>query len=233
MHNATGTSFHEHNRTLVVALGWYAIIGCALFGISILVADFVVPDHNWISDTISDLGAGRYEFIVDVGLYSFSAALISVALLSAHVHLGGTRWGLGTVGFAILGLIVFLVGARNEYGDSDSEGVVIHIYLVYGLGLLMAALPWLMSNGAASVSRMTGRLLRILSLLWAISAPVFFFLPTSIDGIYERYLGLIACSVVILMAHLFLRHARRTSPQDQASRTSPPAPLPHSAEATR
>jgi hypothetical membrane protein len=220
MQDATGTSNHEHNRVFVVALSCYAILGCAIFGMSILIADFVVPEHNWISDTISDLGAGRYEFIVDVGLYSFSAALIAIALLAAHVHFGGARWSLGTVGFAILALIVFLVGARNEYGDRDNEGVVIHIYLVYALGLLMAVLPWLMSKGAGIVSRKTGRLMKVISGLWAVSAPIFFFLPTSIDGIYERYLGLLACSLVILMARLFMKHGPRASHGERPHRTA-------------
>ncbi|MEQ8307333.1 MAG: DUF998 domain-containing protein [Hoeflea sp.] len=233
MQNATATSNHQHSRALVAVLGWYAILGCAIFGASILVADFIVPDHDWISDTISDLGAGRYEFIVDVGLYSFSAALISIALLGAHVHFGGTRWSIGTVGFALLALIVFLVGARNEYGDRDSEGVVIHIYLVYALGLLMAALPWLMSHGAAVVSQTTGSLLKIISGLWAVSAPVFFFLPTSIDGIYERYLGLLACAVVILLARLFIRHGHRAPGGGETHRPDLVSPAKHSAEATR
>lgn len=231
MQHATGTSNHEHNQAFVATLSCYAVLGCAIFGMSILIADFVVPEHNWISDTISDLGAGRYEFIVDVGLYSFSAALISIALLAAHVHFGGTRWSVGTVGFAILALIVFLVGARNEYGDRDSDGVVIHIYLVYALGLLMAALPWLMAEGAGIVSQTTARLLKIISVLWAVSAPIFFFLPTSIDGIYERYLGLLACSVVILMARLFMRHGRRSSHQAQTDHSRTAAPARHSAEA--
>jgi hypothetical membrane protein len=194
---------------LVTALAWYAIIGCVIFGISILIADVVVPDHDWISDTISDLGAGRYEFIVDIGIYAFSASLIAVALLAAHVHLGGWRWSFGLIGFAVLGLIVFLVGARNEYGDQDRDGVVIHVYLVYALGLLLAVLPWAMAEGADRVSSIQGPVLRGLSVLWTLSAPVFFFLPDSIDGIYERYLGLIAFAVTGIIASLFLRRSSK------------------------
>lgn len=41
----------------------------------------------------------------------------------------------------MLGLLVFLVGTRNEYGDSDNEGMVIHIYSIYALGILMAVVP--------------------------------------------------------------------------------------------
>ncbi|MGJ8572167.1 MAG: DUF998 domain-containing protein [Hoeflea sp.] len=199
-----------HTRpVLVVALAWYAIMGCVIFGITILIADFVVPDHDWIADTISDLGAGRYEFIVDIGIYAFAASLVSIALLAAHVHLGGWSWSFGIIGFAVLGLIVFLVGARNEYGDNDSDGVVIHVYLVYVLGLLMAVLPWAMADGAQRISPIFGRILIGTAILWTISAPIFFFLPNSVDGIYERYLGLIAFCMVITMARLFISHTHK------------------------
>lgn len=207
MTKETGLPSAYTRPPLIIALGWYAIFGCIMFGASILVADFVVPNHDWIADTISDLGAGKYEFIVDIGIYAFSASLVSVALLAAHVHLGGWSWSLGIIGFAALGLIVFLVGARNEYGDSDSEGVVIHGYLVYAIGILMAVSPLAMAAGAQRVGPNFGRALIGISVLWTISAPMFFFLPDSIDGIYERYLGLIAFSTVITMSWLFIRHA--------------------------
>ena len=199
----------EEESGLLVWLGAYAILGCAVFAVSILIADFVVPDHDWIADTISDLGAGRYEFIVDIGIYAFSASLISLALLAAHAHMGGWGWSVGIVGIAILGLIVFLVGARNEYGDNDTEGVVIHAYLVYVLGLLFTVVPWVMSSGASRAGGVYGLTLKITSVVWALSAPVFFFLPTGIDGLYERYLGLIAFVMVITLAVLFIRRGRK------------------------
>ena len=56
------------------------IVGCQIFVMSILIADFVVPDDDWIADIISDLGAGRHEFIVDIGVYPISASLIAIAV---------------------------------------------------------------------------------------------------------------------------------------------------------
>ncbi len=194
---------------LMIVLGWYAIAGCVIFAVAILIADVVVPDHDWIADTISDLGAGRYEFIVDIGIYAFSASLISIALLCAHVHMGGWGWSAGIVGIALMGLIVFLIGARNEYGDNDSEGVVIHIYLVYGLGLIMALVPWLMSSGASRAGAHYRKLLIGVSIIWTVSAPIFFFLPDGIDGIYERYLGVIAFVLVFILARLFIKRGQQ------------------------
>lgn len=204
----------EEKPALMSGLGWYAVAGCVIFAVTILIADFVVPDHDWMADTISDLGAGRYEFIVDIGIYAFSASLIAIALLAAHVHLGGRGWSVGVVGFAVFGLIVFLVGARNEYGDDDSDGVVIHTWLVYALGLLMAVLPWSMAVGAGREGRLYRPVLVGISILWTISAPFFFLMPDGFDGIYERYLGLMAGAAVITLASVFIRRGgkiRRTS----------------------
>ena len=198
----------EDQPRLMIALGWFAIVGCIILCIAILIADFVVPGHDWIADTISDLGAGRYEFIVDIGLYAFSSSLIAIALLAAHVHMGGPGWSVGIVGFAMFGLIVFLVGARNEYGDSDSEGVVIHSYLVYAIGILMAVVPWIMSSGAARAGKNYGRALVGISVIWTLSAPIFFVLPTGLDGLYERYLGGIAMAAIVVLARLFIARGR-------------------------
>lgn len=198
----------EEEPMLMIGLGYFAIVGCVIFVVSILIADFVVPDHDWIADTISDLGAGQYEFIVDIGIYAFSASLISIALLAAHVHMGGWRWSAGILAFALLGLITFLVGARNEYGDNDSEGVVIHIYLVYALGALFFASPLLMAHGAGRASRRYKYTLAALAIVWALSAPVFFMLPDGVDGLYERYLGVIAMAIVVTFAWFFINRGR-------------------------
>lgn len=203
----------KNEPKLMIALGIYAIVGCLIFAIAILIADFVVPDHDWIADTISDLGAGKYEFIVDIGIYAFSASLISCALLASHVHMGGWGWSFAILGLAILGLIVFLIGARNEYGDSDSEGVVIHIYLVYALGLLFVLVPWLMADGAERAGPVYSLLFKGISFIWLISAPVFFFLPDAVDGIYERYLGLLAFVIVSIIATFFIRRGRKLQEQ--------------------
>ncbi len=207
MPNQSALPTCRESPALTKLLGWYAILGCAIFAISILIADFVVPDPDWIADTISDLGAGRFEFIVDIGIYAFAASLISIALLAAHIHLGRWPWSVGVVGFAALGLIVFLVGARNEYGDNDTDGVVIHIYLVYALGFLFAALPLAMAHDRDRIGCGNANLLISLSALWTLSAPTFFFLPDSIDGLYERYLGLVAFAITITMASIFIRRA--------------------------
>ncbi|WP_424928015.1 DUF998 domain-containing protein [Amaricoccus tamworthensis] len=185
-----------------------ALFGCAALAVSILIADIVVPDHDWIDDTISDLGAGRYEFIVDIGLYAFSAALIGLAVSAAHVHLGNRGWSVGIVALVLFGLLVFLIGARNEYGDADSDGWVIHVYLVYALGVALAVICFAMARGAGRASPRYRTVLIASGVVWVVSAPVFFFLPTDVDGLYERYLGAVSFVPVLTLAHLFYRRSK-------------------------
>jgi hypothetical protein len=46
---------------LLQGMAIMAVGGWVVFTVCILVADFVVPDHDWIADTISDLGAGELD----------------------------------------------------------------------------------------------------------------------------------------------------------------------------
>ena len=198
----------DEQPRLLRFLSLLAVFGCVALTSSILIADFVVPDHDWIADTISDLGAGRYEFIVDIGLYTFSAALIGLALSAAHVHLGAWDWSVGIIALIVFGLLVFLIGARNEYGDNDSDGWVIHEYLVYGLGVAMTVACFALARGAARASPRYRRILIATGIVWVVSAPVFFFLPTDIDGIYERYLGAVSFVLILSLAHLFYQRSK-------------------------
>lgn len=200
------------NTGFMLFFGWYAVLGCAIFAISIAIADFVVPHHDWIADTISDLGAGKYEYIVDIGIYAFSGSLFAVALLAAHVHMGRWDWTLGIIGLAIMALVVFLIGARNEYGDQDQDGTVIHIYLVYALGALMTLVPFSMVRGARRAGSGYGTALVIIGLVWMCAAPVFFFLPDAVDGVYERGLGLVSFALVATLSRLYIRRARQLRP---------------------
>ncbi len=194
-----GDPLPEHPHILR-GMAVIAMVGPVIFAISILIADFVVPDHDWIADTISDLGAGRYEFIVDIGIYAYAGSLIALSSGSAHAHLGGRGWTAGVYGLILTGLIVFLVGARNEYGDGDNEGVVVHVYLVYALGAAFAIIPWGMSAGAGAIDRSYGIVCKAVTVLWIPMAPIFFFLATGYDGLYERILGLITFIFVYAIA---------------------------------
>ena len=132
---------------LLITCGLIGLAGCLALIVGNAVGSVVVPNHDWIADTVSDLAAGKYERIQDVALFGYAAALNACAIGAAHYHLGGRRWTGGVLCLTMLSLTITVIGARDEYGDADSGGVVIHIYLVYGLGVLFAVAPFLIAGG--------------------------------------------------------------------------------------
>ena len=195
----------ERCSFMLISCGLIGLGGClALVGGNVI-GSIVVPDHDWIADTISDLAAGRYERIQDFALFGYAAALIACAIGAAHHHLGGRRWTGGVFCLALLAFTVTVIGARDEYGDADSDGIVIHIYLVYALGVLFAAAPLLMAGGMGREAQRFRWISIGCAALWILTAPIFFFLPTGIDGLYERGLGLISIVWISTLSWMLFR----------------------------
>lgn len=173
-----------------------------------IVGSILVPNHNWMADTVSNLAAGQYEIIQDIALYAYAGTLICCALGAAHFHLDGTRWNLGIACLTLLAMLVVIIGARNEYGDGDKEGLVLHMYIVYAIGFLFAALFVLMANGLAQRSRYYQYISYGCLLLWLIGAPAFFLVPTEYDGAFERLLGLVQLTWVGMFSRMLIRVSR-------------------------
>ncbi|WP_227267692.1 DUF998 domain-containing protein [Roseobacter weihaiensis] len=199
---------HQPDKHLLNAAAWIAGIGTLCLLLGNVVGSIVVPDHDWVADTVSDLAAGRYEIIQDVALYGYAASLIACAIAAAHLHLDGTRWNVGIACLALLAMCVVVIGARNEYGDNDSEGIVIHIYVVYVLGLLFAVLFLSMARGLSGIARRYGVISYCCAALWIVGAPVFFLLPTEYDGAFERGLGVITMVWVTSFSWMLISVAR-------------------------
>ncbi len=192
----------------VTALGAVGLVGGNIVG------SYVVPGHDWVADTVSDLAAGKYEIIQDVSLYGFAASLTALGLACAHLHNGVAKWSLLTFCLVLLALCVVIIGARNEYGDGDSEGIVIHIYVVYAIGVLFAAAFTLTALEGGRIAGFMVPLSWVCLVLWAIGAPIFFTLPTAWDGVWERGLGVITVVWALGFA-LALRQFARDHRADQ------------------
>lgn len=168
-----------------------AIVGSLSLLMGNIWGSIVVPGHDWVKDTVSALAAGPHAIIQDFSLYGFAAALLALSLASAHIHSGETSWSTITLLLALLAGLITVIGARNEYGDGDSGGLVIHIYLVYVMGALFAGLFALMAVEGDRFAFPMQVISWICLALWAVGAPIFFILPTEWDGLWERGLGLI------------------------------------------
>lgn len=184
----------------------------AIFGALALVAGNVVgsamvPDHDWVSDTVSDLAAGKYEIIQDVALYGFAGTLAALAMGSAHLHGGSWRWSVLSIALMLLAVCVIIIGARNEYGDGDSEGIVVHIYIVYAMGVLFVGAFVLAALTFSEISKWFSRLSWGAAVFWAVGAPVFFMMSTAYDGAWERLLGLVTIVWSVALARVLWRVA--------------------------
>lgn len=199
----------QERADLLLWMGSLGLLGCFALIAGTFVAPHFVPHYDPVADTISDLAAGEGEIVMDLALYGFATGLIATALAASHAHLGRFGWSVGVVSLAILGALVIVIGARNEYGDGDNEGVVIHIYLVYGLGVFFLLAPLVMASALRKYHPRAGTFIIAMAILWGLAAPVFFFLPTGIDGLYERALGLIACAMVATLSAVFLMRGRQ------------------------
>ena len=194
----------------VRACALVVLIGVVAMAIATTAADIVVPNNDFVSDTISEMAAGQdTRWIADLGIYGLAVGIMFAALGCAHLHPGSTRWSIGTGLLGIAAFVVFMIGVRNEYGDGDNDGVSIHLYLVAALGVLLTVVPLLLSAAAGLVSHRHLVALRLLGILWGIAAPIFFIMPDGYDGLYERGLGVLAGLILLTIASLLRRGAGR------------------------
>lgn len=199
---------HRKRPALLIFLGVLGIAGCISLIAGTIIAPYYVPDHDWWSDTISDLAAGDSEIIMDVALYGFAIGIMAAALAASHDHLGESGWSVGVLALAAISGIVVIVGARNEYGDGDNEGVVIHIYLVYALGALFALVPATMTSGLRRVAPVAARAMIVFGVLWVVLVPVFLSMGTEWDGLVERIMGLAAAGLIVILSLVAIRSGR-------------------------
>ena len=189
---------------LLIFLACLGLLGCVSLFAGAIVAAFYVPDYDWVADTISDLGAGEHQRIMDWTLYGFAAGIMATALGAAHAHLGKLAWSTGIVSLAIIAGLVIVIAARDEYGDGDTGGLVIHSYVVMAYGLAMAVAAFAAAPGAAAARGWFRPALIGLGLLWCLASPYFFFMGTSWDGLYERGLGVIAAAITVILDRVLI-----------------------------
>lgn len=201
--------YPPYDRFFLRCCAVLAFTGYAAIILANIAGSIIVPGHDPMADTISDLGAGRYEIIQDLGFYGYAAGLTALSMALANLHPGGMRWTTGLFAVAIVAALTIVIGARNEYGDNDSDGVVIHIYLVYGLALLIGIAPFALRDGVRHWGESYARISVVFGIVWWVAAPVFFFMPTGWDGAWERGLGVAATAWFTLITVGVWREADR------------------------
>lgn len=193
----------KSKRSLIC--GIIGLIGCISVVAADLIGIVVVERHNPISETISKLAINEYAWIQDIGLDIFAIGLIACAIALYTQPLGGFRWKFSAMLLVFLGIDVFLISEYNQYADASSVGSTIHLYLVSALGIAFALVAFFVAPGLRKISLKWYRFSLWISIVWTLSAPLFFVVPTAWDGAYERLVALIMVTWVTGLSWLLIK----------------------------
>lgn len=190
----------------VATAGALAIVATDVIG------SLLVSGYDPVRDSISDLAAGPLSWIQDAGLLAFAGGITALAFGLWRIG-SGRLWLAGSVALVLLALDVLVIAVHDAYGDREPGGLVFHVELVYVLGALFGAATLALAPGMFVRGRRWGAFDLAIAVSWIVLAPVFFFLPTRIDGLYERGLALLVVVWVLGMARLLATHRRRVGPR--------------------
>ncbi|MBZ6379899.1 hypothetical protein B5C34_13800 [Pacificimonas flava] len=164
-----------------------------------LAAMLSVEGYDPVRQTISELAAGDGQRFEDPALVALALSLlVTCILLFRHGDGGGENWKrIAGLGFLLLMAATVLViafwDAYDAPGSAMAEGsfaLTAHRKMVWVLGGAFFGATTLL---AARLGRLGGSWRRTASLVlafaWLLTAPVFFFVPTDIDGLGERGLA--------------------------------------------
>ena len=198
----------KSSNKLSLVCGIVGIFGCLSVIIADIIGIIVVEKHNPISETISALAITKSAWIQDLGLDLYAVAMFACAIGLYQWNLGGLRWKIASILLGLLGIDIILIAEHNQYAGREGIGASIHIQCVYALAVLFAAITFLASFSLRRVGRNWYRYSMGTALVWVVLAPIFFFVPTSINGAYERFISLITISWVAAISWLLIRRGQ-------------------------
>lgn len=192
-------------RRLCLICGWLGILGCISVVVTDIIGIIVVDNHNPISETISSLAITDYAWIQDSGLDLFALAFAACATGLLLINLGDWKWKTGSFMLLLLAVDILLIAEHNQYAGREGVGASIHIYCVYVLGVLFTLAPFLISFGLSELKGSWSRYSLGTAIAWAALCPIFFFVPDSWDGAYERFISLIVIAWVAAISWMLAK----------------------------
>ncbi|WP_409432836.1 DUF998 domain-containing protein [Litorimonas sp. RW-G-Af-16] len=181
-------------------LGGVALLACAIVLLCDVTMWFLVKGYNPISQTISELAAGPHHWLQDTGIVVFVIGTFCLAIdLFIRGEKGWKPW-LVRIAMVLICVDIAMIALWNEYGDGVPGGLEIHIYLVALLYPLVPIILWFGTSVLPARHGKFSTIAKVTAIAWLALAPIFFILPTRIDGLYERFLGCIMIGAVAIAA---------------------------------
>ncbi|MCP1199910.1 DUF998 domain-containing protein [Notoacmeibacter sp. MSK16QG-6] len=194
-------------------IGWIVLVCCLLVVCTDLILGFFLqPNYSPISDTISDLAAGgRYAKWQDLAMEAFAISIVLTGIGLLMARRTGGRWIAGAAAMVVTGILVFFIAKRDEYGDLDKGGLVLHYWMVYAMAALVPASLLLLRKDIAHRSDRTRAILILfaaLTILWIVGSPIFYFMDTAYDGLIERALAAVMIVWIAVCARSLTKERR-------------------------
>lgn len=179
------------NPTLLRICGIIGLIG-AVFPVAADVSSWIVAEnYNPVAQSISGLAVGRSSWLIDLGLWAFTAGCLAVAAGLCR-WLGESRYRTAAVLFLVLlAVCVGVVARLNQYAGTDNPGANTHLWAVCGIGVSFALASLLAVPGLRTRSASYGRLSMILGLVYIVICPIYWFFTDEWSGAVERLLAVI------------------------------------------
>lgn len=196
------------DSNLSTLCGFLGLFGCFSAIATDIIGILVVEKHNPISETISSLAITKYAWIQDTGLVLFAFGIVACAIALSRWKINRTKWKIGTLLLFLLGIDIVLIAQHNKYAGREGVGASIHLQCVIAMAVLFTLTTILLASGLRKAGRNWYRYSMGTAIVWLVLSPIFFILPTHIDGAYERFIALIMISWVSAISWILIRHGQ-------------------------
>lgn len=149
-----------------------------------------------------------YAWIQDLGLDLFAFGMVACAIALSKWRINKVKWKIGTLLLFLLGIDIILIAEHNKYAGREGIGSAIHLQCVIVMAVLFTLTAILLASGLRKANRIWYRYSMGTAIFWMVLSPIFFIVPTQIDGAYERFIAMIMVSWVAAISWILIQHGQ-------------------------
>ena len=190
-----------------------ALLGAAAVVVANIVGVWLHPTIGFFADTISNLAAGRYAWVLDIALVLFAIGMVAVGVALWRQDLDGWRFRTGAALTVLTGIGIVVIALYDEYGDNDTGGVTIHLEVVIAMALAFAIATWLVAPGLTRIGSRWSAFSMLIGVGWLLLGLAFYFVASDgWDGFVERIAAGLMVVWALAMARLVVKEREAASP---------------------